>query len=35
MNKKMNELPVVSIRLVSEPPYLSSKPILNPEDAIP
>lgn len=34
MNKKMNELLVVSIRLVSEPPYLSSKPILNPEDAI-
>lgn len=34
MNQKMNELPVVSIRLVSELPYLSNKPILNAKDAI-
>lgn len=34
MKKNNNELPVVSIRLVSEPPYISDKPILKAQDAV-
>lgn len=34
MKEKNNILPVVSIRLISEAPYLSNKPILEAQDAI-
>lgn len=34
MKEKNNVLPVVSIRLISEAPYLSNKPILKAQDAI-